>query len=157
MPRLAVIRPVECLPHVIHRDGEPPRGLPESVRTWTGRTYVRAGNDSTTELSIEIAANGDVGAVEKLLVNDHAFSEARRIVRDLSFDPALMNGEAVPRVLIQSFRFKRAASLAVGVADSRFLAARGFWGRAGAFRADLRVRRCHREVRRATPTRPAWG
>ena len=92
MPRLAVMPPVVCLPHMVHRDGEPPPGLPDSVRTWVGRTSVRPGDDSTTEVSIEIGANGEVGAIEKRRGSDRAFAEARKIIHDSRFDPALMNG-----------------------------------------------------------------
>jgi hypothetical protein len=42
-PRLELAEPIECQPHMVHRGNQPPVGLPDSVRTFTGRTRILAG------------------------------------------------------------------------------------------------------------------
>jgi hypothetical protein len=109
-PILSLAPAIECMPHMIHRDGEPPVGLPDTVRTWAGSARVREGDDSTAAVSILVDERGSVVEVRKQGGSDRAFDAARDVIRQLRFDPPLRNGEPVRAWLRQSFRFRRSAS-----------------------------------------------
>jgi len=109
-PTLSLASAIECMPHMIHGEGEPPVGLPDTVRTWAGSARVREGDESTVTVDLLIDEEGRVLEVTKHAGGDDAFVEARAVIRQLRFDPPLRNGEAIRAWLRQSFRFRRSAS-----------------------------------------------
>jgi len=105
--RLVLAPPIECLPHMNHREGEPPVGLPDTVRTWVGGVSSRFFPErSVIQVDITLDAWARVGEVAFVRGDFALLDEVRGIVSALTFDPALRNGKPVPWVLRQSFRFR---------------------------------------------------
>jgi hypothetical protein len=109
-PVLALASAIECVPHMVHRDGRPPVGLPDTVRTWAGGAHLGEGNDTTVTVNILIDERGRVLEVTRHAGSDHAVDAARDIIGQLRFDPPLRNGEPIRAWLRQSFRFRRSIS-----------------------------------------------
>lgn len=104
---VGIAEPVECMPHMVHRVGEPPTGLPDGVRTWGGSSFVREGDANTAAVRIHVGADGKVTAVDSVRGLSETIRRTREVVGLLSFDPALSNGVPVPGLLLQAFRFNR--------------------------------------------------
>lgn len=97
--------PVECLPHVFHRDDMRPVGLPAGVRTQGGRRWIPEGDTLTAQIRITVGADGSVRAVEALAGWPSAVERARAAIARMTFEPALRNGVPVEGTLEQSFTF----------------------------------------------------
>ena len=104
--RVEVRPPIDCSPHLVHEEGQPPTGLPEGVRTWVGRLYGNA-PESQVSVMVHLDAEGRVTDVVMEQGSDATFAAAVDIVRGLRFDPAARNGEAVDARLRLSFDFAR--------------------------------------------------
>lgn len=99
--------PVECIPHMVHRPGERPTGLPEDVATWGGRARVREGDTTTAVVRLRVDRAGRLVAVDSLDGSYQAIRRAREVAGRLRFDPALRNGVPVPGALLQVFAPRR--------------------------------------------------
>lgn len=109
-PVLSLAPTIECMPHMVHGEGEPPLGLPDSVTTWAGGARVAADDHVTVTVNILIDEGGSVVEVRRELGSQDAFDAARDVVNRLRFDPPLQNGRPVRAWLRQSFRFRRSSS-----------------------------------------------
>jgi hypothetical protein len=105
-PRLTVAPPVDCMPHMVHTEGKPPIGLPDSVRTWVGRSRVSEGDNSMVSVRLLINQFGEMTEVQHLSGTESSFDEVRPILDALEWDPPLRNGEAVREWLELTFRFR---------------------------------------------------
>lgn len=109
-PTVMMASPVACLPHMVHREGERPKGLPRGVSTWLEadrfrprpRAFLR---DPTATVRIHLDQEGRVTAVDSLAGDGATMTRTRAIITQLHFDPALRNGEAVVGSLVESFSF----------------------------------------------------
>ena len=105
-----VAGPVECMPHMVHRSGERPLGLPDHVTTWGGSVFVREGDTTTAVVRIHVERDGSVFRVEEVGGAPRTLERTRDVIRRLSFEPALSNGVPVRGVLVQAFRFRDAVA-----------------------------------------------
>lgn len=101
--------PVACIPHMVHRPGERPLGLPENVATWGGRTRITEGDTITAVVRLNLDATGRLTVVDSLDGSSQAIRRAREVSARLRFDPALRNGVPVAGELIQTFASRRPA------------------------------------------------
>lgn len=108
-PTLEVSPAVTCIPHVRHDRGERPSGLPDGMilrlmsplfRPRPGATNAQ----TTATMWVRLDRDGTVTAIEPLAGDSVAIAEARNILSQLQFDPALRNGEAVLGEVVYSFR-----------------------------------------------------
>lgn len=104
-PVLSLAGDMECLPHMVHGEGTPPVGLPDTVRVWVGRAYARPGDRSVVGLAVDLDASGTVTAVRRLVGDEETAQAAEAVVRQLVFEPALRNGIPVGTELRLGFRF----------------------------------------------------
>lgn len=109
-PELHVVSPIECLPHLAHEPGQRPSGLPpdvsiESSGRWLPRR--RSSASGMAVIRVRIDESGKLLGMEGLSGDGASRRAAREIIGQLTFGPALRNGEPIPGVLVQRFTFDK--------------------------------------------------
>lgn len=103
--QLELLPAIECMPHVSHERGQPPRFL-GGARVVPGRICgTWRDPERCIAARLHISPRGQVEEIEPLNGNASLVEAVRESVAETKFDPALVNREPVPGTLELVFRF----------------------------------------------------
>lgn len=106
---LEVLPAIDCMPHVSHERGEPPLFL-GGVSVRAGRHCRQRVTDTCIAARLHISPGGEVERIEVLDGEPSLVARVRESLTNTRFDPALLNGEAVPGNLDLLFNFPSRAT-----------------------------------------------
>jgi hypothetical protein len=103
-PRLTILPPLRCLPHITHHEHLPPRFLGDAIVTGGGLHF--AGRDGLgVSVRLHVSAEGVLERIEFRAGNEGLLGRVEASLAETRFDPALRNGEPVAGTLTLTFRF----------------------------------------------------
>ena len=105
-PELQLLPALRCLPHVAHEDEDPPLTL-GGASVVGGQMVRRVRDGSLIAVGLGISADGALEEVRFLGGNRELLPWVHESLAPVRFDPALLNGMAVPGELSLIFDFRR--------------------------------------------------
>lgn len=104
--KVELLRPVRCMPHVIHDKGEKLNRLSDNIRMAGGHMWGASRNPGGIVVRVDIDPTGEILAVEFIDGHSEFTERAEAAIREsLKFDPALLNGEPVSGSLTLTLGF----------------------------------------------------